>query len=347
MSKTFSNHRLLARLKWGVIAIAGALVGLAALGAMYQVSATARDAQRYPPTGQLVKVGSGARPAQLHLVCQGEGSPTVILEHGGGGSTLGWFLVQPQVATQTRVCAYDRAGLGWSDPGPAPRSGQQIATELHTLLRNANIPGPYVLVGWSYGGLFVRAYALHYPQEVAGLVLLDATHPEVWTRTAQGRAQYQTDTRLYASARVLARLGLLRLIPNPFTGPPAALSPQQAGQWRALHSTSRFWNTVAAESHAILDTMTQLRQAGDLGDLPLLVVTAGENAGADGYWAVYQNELAALSSNSIHTVVAGAGHADLWLKPEYSRLSSSAILQVVTAVRTGARLDSPSMATRP
>lgn len=339
------NNRLLTWLKRGVMGLAGALVGLAVLGATYQVIATARDKQNYPPPGQLIDVGAGALQVQLHLFCQGEGSPTVILEHGGGGSALGWFLVQPEVARSTRVCAYDRAGLGWSDPGPAPRSGQQIAVELHTLLHNADIPGPYVLAGWSYGGLFVRAYAAQYPEEVAGLVLLDATHPDVWVRTPQGQAQYQRDSRLYTGMRLLARFGLWRLVPNPFTTPPAGIfAPQQAAQWQAVGSTTKFWDTVAAESRAILDTMTHVRQAGNLGDLPLLVVTAGKNQGADGQWAVYQDELAMLSSNSIHTVVAGAGHVDLWIDPEYSRMSSAAILQVVTAVRNGARLAPNSLA---
>jgi pimeloyl-ACP methyl ester carboxylesterase len=329
------GRRLFIWFKRGVIGLLVSLVALAVIGASYQAIATARDIRAFPPPGQRVNVGGH----QLHLHCLGEGSPTVILEHGGGGSALGWFLVQPEVARSTRVCAYDRAGLGWSDRGPAPRNGRQIASELHTLLHNANIPGPYVLAGWSYGGLFVRAYTAQYPEDVAGLVLLDATHPDVWTRTAQGRAQYQNDSRLYTVARLLARFGLWRLIPNPFTTPPAGLSPQQAAQWQAIYNTTKFWDAVEAESSAILDTMRQVRQAGNLGNLPLLVLSAGENAGADGQWAVYQDELVTLSAGSAHRVVGGAGHAALWFDPEYSRVSSAAILQVVEAVRTGAQLN--------
>jgi pimeloyl-ACP methyl ester carboxylesterase len=328
------GRRLFIWFKRGVIGVLLGLVALAGLGAFYQALATARDRRVFPPPGQRVDIGG----YRLHLYCQGEGSPTVILEHGGGGGVLGWFRVQPEIARNTRVCAYDRAGLGWSDPGPAPRSGRQIAIELHTLLHNANIPGPYVLAGWSYGGLFVRAYAEQFPEDVAGLVLFDATHPDVWTRTAQGQAQYQNDSRLYAVARVLAWFGLWRLIPNPFTMPPAGLSPQQVGQWRAVYNTTNFWDTVEAESRAILDTMTQARQAGNLGDLPVLVVTAGENEGADGQWTVYQDELTTLSADSVHQVVEGAGHADLWLSPEHSQVSSAAILQLVKAVRMGERL---------
>jgi pimeloyl-ACP methyl ester carboxylesterase len=308
---------------------------LGAAGAVYQSLATARDARNFPPPGQVVDVDG----RQMHINCMGQGSPTVILEQGGGGNALFWFLVQPEVARSTRVCAYDRAGMGWSDPGPDPRNGQQIANELHTLLHNANIPGPYVLAGWSYGGLFVRSYAMQYPEEVAGLALLDASHPEQWTRTAQGQATYQNDSRNYTATRFLARLGLLRLFPLPFTTPPAGLSPQLVAQFKAVMNTTKLWDTTEAESRFILDTMAQVRQAGHLGDLPLMVVTAGENPGADGQWAVYQDELAELSTNSVHLILEGAQHHSLVLDTEDSLASSSAILRVVAAVRAGAPLN--------
>ena len=114
---------------------------------------------------------------RLHIDCVGQGSPTVILESGLGTMSVDWANVQPEVAKTTRVCAYDRAGTGWSEPGPEPRDPQQIARELHTLLGNAGIDGPYVLVGQSFGGLYVRMYAAQYPKEVEGMVLVDASHP--------------------------------------------------------------------------------------------------------------------------------------------------------------------------
>jgi pimeloyl-ACP methyl ester carboxylesterase len=311
------------------------LIVLGAGGAIYQAVATARDARNFPPPGEMVDVDG----RQMHIYCVGEGSPIVILEQGGGGNSLFWFRVQPEIARTTRVCAYDRAGMGWSDPGPEPRDGRQIANELHMLLRNANIPGPYVLAGWSYGGLFVRSYAMQYPEEVAGLVLLDASHPDIWTRTAQGQATYENDSRNYSMTRLLARLGLLRLFPLPFTTPPAGLSPQLVAQFQALMNTTRLWDTTEAESRFILDTMAQVRQAEPLGDLPLMVVTAGANPGADGQWAVYQDELTELSSNSAQLVLEGAQHHSLVLDPEVSLASSSAIVRVVDGVRTGAPLN--------
>ena len=125
-----------------------------------------------PPVGRLVDV-SGYR---LHLACQGEGSPTVVMEAAIGETGLLWSLVQPAVAQTTRACVYDRAGYGWSDPIPRPRTAAVMVEELHTLLDTAGVPGPYVLVGLYFGGLLVRMYAARYPQEVAGLVLVYAAY---------------------------------------------------------------------------------------------------------------------------------------------------------------------------
>jgi pimeloyl-ACP methyl ester carboxylesterase len=135
----------------------------------------ARDAERYPAPGQQVDVGG----YRLHIQCVGEGSPTVLLDAGLGGFSLDWSLVQPELAANNRVCAYDRAGYGWSDPGPQPRTPSHIADELHTMLVNAGVQGPYVLVGHSAAGKHVRFYATRYPQDVVGMVLVEARHESV------------------------------------------------------------------------------------------------------------------------------------------------------------------------
>jgi pimeloyl-ACP methyl ester carboxylesterase len=153
------------------------LLALAVIGAVYQAVATEIDQRAYPPPGKMVDIGGHRLP--IH--CVGQGSPTVILESGLGTLSADWANVQPEVAKTTRVCAYDRAGTGWSEPGPEPRDPQQIARELHTLLGNAGIDGPYVLVGQSFGGLYVRMYAARFPKEVQGMVLVDASHPDMWT----------------------------------------------------------------------------------------------------------------------------------------------------------------------
>lgn len=154
--------------------LAGLVVVLALAGAVYQVIATAIDAREYPPPGKLVDV-SGYR---LHLNCTGQGSPTVVMDAMGPGWSIYWSLVQPEVEKFTPVCSFDRAGLGWSDPGPTPRTAQQIADELHSLLGNAGIAGPYVLVGHSFGGFTVRLYRSRYSTEVVSMVLVDAGHED-------------------------------------------------------------------------------------------------------------------------------------------------------------------------
>jgi len=189
---------------WLIIGI----VTLAAIGAAYQIIATEMDKRAYPPPGQMVDVGG----YQLHLYCTGttvDGSPTVILENGLGSTSAAWSLIQPEIAKATRVCSYDRAGMGWSNSSPEPRDAQHIAQELHTLLQNADVAAPYVLVGWSMGGLYARAYAAQYGDEVTGLVLIDSSHPDQWTSTPDTVAQYESFSKMNSVAPALARLGVI------------------------------------------------------------------------------------------------------------------------------------------
>src|SRR5215210_3676363 len=185
-----------------------ALVALAATGATYQAVATAMDRQAYPAPGRLVDVGG----YRLHIQCVGHGSPTVILESGLANISTDWAYVQPQVARETRACSYDRAGNGWSDRGPSPRDPHQIARELHSLLDKGAIPGPYVLVGQSFGGMYVRMFAAEYPDDVVGMVLVDASHPDMWARMpAAVVARNQPTARQRMLYSVLTRLAFLRL----------------------------------------------------------------------------------------------------------------------------------------
>lgn len=147
------------------------LVFLIFAGALYQWFTGYRDRSLNPPPGLLVEVDD----FRMHLYCIGQGSPTVVLDSGIGDSWLSWRKVQPDVAMFTRVCSYDRAGMGWSDKSPNPRTSKFIATELHALLKNASILPPFVLVGHSFGGLNMRMYASLYPADVAGVVLVDST----------------------------------------------------------------------------------------------------------------------------------------------------------------------------
>jgi pimeloyl-ACP methyl ester carboxylesterase len=307
-------------LLWLVVA----LVVLAVIGAIYQAIATERDERAYPPPGHLVNVGGYS----LHINCVGEGSPTVILESALGAMSAHWVRVQQVVAETTRVCAYDRAGMGWSEPGPEPRDARQISSELHTLLKDADTEGPYVLVGHSYGGLYARMYAARYSGEVAGVALVDSSHPEQFTRSPEGRAMYEQTRRMGAVLPFLTRLGVIRLF-NVYPAHPD-LPPQQRAQIEAFNSSTRQVATTAAEFRATPETTAQVRSTGTLGDKPLAVISAGEQSSS---WLELQDELAALSSDSIHRVVEGATHESLLYESRDAQVTGAAILEVVEVVR--------------
>lgn len=332
--KSRVSTRLMRLALWLIIGI----FVLAAIGATYQIIATELDQRAYPPAGQRVDVGG----YQMHLYCTGanvDRSPTVILETGLGSTSSAWALVQPGVAKATRVCSYDRAGMGWSDPSPGPRDAQHIAEELHALLQNAAVPDPYVLVGWSYGGLYVREYAGQYGDEVAGLVLLDSSHPDQWTSTPEGQAQFESNAKIYSVAPALARLGVTRVM--GLLQPDSGLPAPHGEALKASSAATKDWEAQSAEFLASLDTAAQVREAGTLGDLPLFVLTASEHGTPpeqEQLWQSWQAELASLSINSIHQILEGADHASFWRDPATAQMSIAAILEVVEAARTGGAL---------
>jgi pimeloyl-ACP methyl ester carboxylesterase len=311
------------------------LIALTLLGITYQNLSTQADKNKYPAPGQLIDIGG----YRLHLYCTGnptDGSPTVILEQGLGGSSPAWALIQPEVAKVTRVCAYDRAGLGWSDPAPngTPRDGQQVAVELHTLLQKADIPGPYVMVGHSFGGLYTLVFAHQYPKNVVGVVLLDSSHPDQWTSTPAGQELYKSNARTYLITSTLARLGLLRL--RGKFQPALGLPDLQNKELLAFNSATQDWDAQAAEFLATIDLDNEVRAAGSLGNLPLFVLSATDHGGPaemEQAWQTLQNELAQLSTNSVHKVLDGARHESLWADPKYAGESVTAILKVVDAAQ--------------
>ena len=280
--------------------------------------------------GQLVDVGGH----RLHLSCTGSGSPTVVLEPGAGmtSSTTGW--ITPAVARDTRICVYDRAGLGWSDRADTIQDAAQIATDLHTLLMRANEPGPYVLAGHSFGGLYALTYAAQYSAEVAGMVLIDSTAPASAptsaTPSTPAAGTYNPMERLSALASSTAEFGLMRFIVNldEPTLPPKSEAAMRANFATSVHLRSTIDEYihagVSAKEAAALTTLT---------DKPLFVLTAG--VGSSPGWVPKQDKLAALSTNSVHRVVAGAAHVDLLLDERAATVTSQAILDVVASVRSG------------
>ena len=310
------------------------VLALAAVGGGYQAVGEATDPDAVPATGGLIDVGGH----ELYLSCVGTGSPTVVLEPGAGAtsSQLGW--IAPVVGRSTRVCVYDRAGRGWSEPADSPQDGAQIAADLHTLLQRAGEPGPYVLAGHSFGGLYVRIFAARYPDEVAGLVLVDSTASREPARsvvtTSADDGPGEPVGRVAVLASLTARVGLTRLVGRFDLG---SLPPHSRDEARADVAQASWVSSTVDEylrGGAAAQEAASLR---DFGDRPLVVLTAGEGHPAS--WTAAQDKSATLSTNSAHRVVAGATHAGLILEEEYAAATTRAVLDVVASARTGRPLD--------
>jgi pimeloyl-ACP methyl ester carboxylesterase len=318
------------RILLGLLAL---IVLLAASGATYEAIMAVGDTKRYPPPGQLVDVGGH----RLHLYCVGQGSPTVVLDAGLGAFSLDWGAVQPEIARTTRVCAYDRAGLGWSEAGPQPRSPQQFADELHTLLTNAGIQGPYVLVGHSISGKTARLFASQHPSEVAGTVLIDARHESVDDHLTpeQVAAEDTQQQHFQDMIKWMARFGLVRLLWAPAWPRVLPGSENLSAETRTaiglMQARPKQIETALAEGAARMDSNSLLYTAAPLGDAPLVVVASAQSIDYLPFWKEAQQTMAGLSSNS-RLIVASSGHAVHFEQPA---LVVESIRQVVDSARTG------------
>jgi len=298
---------------WVVYPLLG-VYALCAFGGGYQTIRESIDRRMYVAPGQLVDVGGH----RLHLNCVGSGTPTVILESGLGETAAYWASISTAVAHDTQVCVYDRAGRGWSDPASAPQDGVAVATDLHILLDRGHVPGPLVLVGHSSGTLYVRIFAGRYPEQVAGMVLLDGQPAEAFERLPTFPAFYDGFRRVSALLPSVARLGVGQLV-----------FPANAG---SLPANARSLRNEFAE---LPTSLAQARSFQNLGDRPLVVVTAALDAQAG--WLPLQDEMATLSTNSSHRVVPYT-HDALITDQTAAQTSSQAIRDVVHAVRFGTTL---------
>ncbi len=282
--------------------------------------------------GQLVDVG----PYRLHLECTGSSGPTVILEPGGGGSAASMGLIAPAVARDSTVCVYDRAGRGWSDPAASPPDGAQIATDLHRLLDRAHVPAPYVLAGHSFGGLYVRTYAAKYPEEVAGLVLVDSTAAHSTPVSPQKASSYSVLKHVSSLVATTSRLGVGHLIANSDF---SELPPEYRDDVRKTAATGKEMGGFLDEFGVANRSEAEAGSLHSLDAKPLIVLTA-ELENSKG-WMAAQNETVTLSTNSLHRVVSGATHASFVEDPDHAAAVTRAIHDVVVSVRTGEPLKGP------
>ena len=312
--------------QWVVYPLLG-IYALAGVGGGYETIREALDRRIVAP-GQLVDVGGH----RLHLRCTGSGTPTVLLEAGLGETGAYWEWISPAVARDTKVCVYDRAGRGWSDPVALPQDGVAVATDLHLLLDRAHVPGPFVLVGHSSGAQYVRIFAGRYPEQVAGMVLLDGQPAEAFEGLPSYPMFYRVFHRIFAVLPTLARLGVGRVVVQPYAELPTPAREMQ----RVHYASARFYLSLRDEFEELPASLAQARSFQSLGDRPLVVITAAQDAQVG--WQPLQDRLARLSTNSSHRVVPFT-HIALVTDQTAARTSIQAIRDVLQAVRSNATLD--------
>jgi len=333
-------------------------VGLPAAGLLLQLVATVLDARRFPPPARLVDVGGH----RLHLQCQGTGMPVVVLEAGNLSFSIQWAWISPGIARTTRVCSYDRAGYGWSDPTPWPPIAGRQADDLARLLEIAGEPGPYVLVGHSYGALVSRAFAARYPEAVAGVVLIDPAHPSQYdlqrcNPACLPAALLRDMNRIHRLAPVLARFGIPRILRSDTLGLHSLVKPFPADLRPAITaalSSTRHWVTGSAEIEHFEESARDARALSSLDGKPLVVVAAdstwAKQSESDGYKLpagvdgaaldrtilTLNRDQARLSTASQLVVVPGATHTSLATSERDAATVIEAVRGVVARVRAAA-----------
>lgn len=323
-----------------------ALIGVL-MGALYQALGMRRDRKRFPPPGRLVDVGGH----RLHLLESGSGDATIVLEAGLMSTALSWSNLQRELARSYRVVSYDRAGLGWSDLGPMPRTADRIVDELRTLLQRAAVPAPYVLVGHSFGGLTVPLFAVRFPDETAGMVLVDPVVPAEWNPPSEhDRKLTQIGAQVCRRAALLSRIGLIRFVAFLLTtsaakvaahlvriishGAPAESGAVSSPWYAALPANERamasiFWVqekfalTIASQLENLPVSATQVVERDSVRDKPMVILsarTAPEHR-REGHAAA-----AARTPLGSHVIAEKSNH---WIMQEEPELVIRAIERVV------------------
>jgi pimeloyl-ACP methyl ester carboxylesterase len=270
---------------------------------------------------------------RLHLNCTGQGSPTIVLDAGLGESSLSWSKVQPEASKFARVCSFDRPGYGWSEAGPSPRTSAQIVKELHTLLTNAGEKGPYVLAGHSFGGYNVRLFAAQYPDETAGIVLVDSSHEEQFEKLPPVFTEAMRSMEwVMKSVPWMARLGILRIVGQP-AGNVKNYAPDAQQLAQGIGFRSNAFDGAVEEFKVLLESAAQVRAVKMpngkllLGDKALVVLMQGDVSknppqfsaeDLDAFkkvWLELQKDLAGRSSKGELIVAEKSGHYVLLDEP--------------------------------
>ena len=272
----------------------------ALLGMVYQTLGTRRDGKVYPPIGRLVDLGSH----RLHVLESGCGSPTIVMEAGLMSTVLSWSDLQRELARSYRVVSYDRAGLGWSDLGPMPRTADRVVDELHAMLERAAIPPPYVLVGHSFGGLTMPLFAACFPEEIAGMVLVDPVAPAEWNPPSEhDRKLTRIGAKVCRRAALLSRIGIIRFVVFLLTsglkkpasylvrlisrGTPADSGSVSSPWFSALPANEKvmaavFWVqqkfalTIASQLENLPASAARVGELDNFCDKPVVILSAGD-----------------------------------------------------------------------
>jgi pimeloyl-ACP methyl ester carboxylesterase len=317
---------------------------LIVVGATYQALASRSDLQRFPAPGRLIDVGGH----KLHLYESGSEGPAVILESGISASSLNWRAVQSEIAKVARVCSYDRAGLGWSELCRQPCIPSALAAQLYSLLRAAGIPGPYVLVGHSFGALIVHAFAVEHPDETVGLVLVDPLDPAEWAPlTEEQRKMIRNGVSLSRRGAVAARLGVVRVCLNLLMAGNRLLPRMAAKAWsgRASQVTDRIagqvrkmppetWPLVAShwKQPKCFEGMARhfeclTRSIAEMANAPEVTAPVTLFAGALNHHPADPQEYARrISSNAKFRVAENSGH---WIQLDEPGLIVEAVRELV------------------
>lgn len=342
MTKVSGWRRLRRWLKWILLGLLALVILLTLVGVIYEALGRRNAALNYPPTGKIVDIGGRS----MHIDCRGSGSPTVVFESGlGTGGTLDWTLVHDRIARFTRACAYDRAGIMLSDAKDTPQRADAVADDLHALLKADGITDPLVLVGHSIGGPYTRTYVGRYGEQVAGLVMVDPSHPDQIARLGNVVSidvHPKKVSLLMNTASVLSRTGLVRFL---FSRADQGKRPKDdVGRLAAYSSTSI--KGAKSEVEGFDNTMDDAREVHSFGDRPVIVLTAlmpfkpaeleklglttAEGAAFKQEWAKMHTEQAAMSSRGRQQIVSDSGH---YIQIDQPDRVVDAVREVVNEVR--------------